>query len=706
MTVWDRRWLSQQNSSGTNSAAVLEFNPAVNNATPATIWSLRYSAQQRGRLAICSNLGELKVVDMIEGRDSLLHTSAYFPTNPFGGLAWSHNQYVSQTRNVQRPFVHGPDVDSDDRLIAFDWIAGSRDAAAQEIIALRPSRRVDILRVPRCISHATVTARHDFSLAFADLSIVTARTPHATIKLEAPHEQHHTAEDFGPYEYQGESVSGDTHGRKLVCTPNSAQLADLLAASAVQRERCRRGYLFDCQQNMKVALGNWQLERLWEIVNRFREQALDDGMVAARQRLDLSFIGVAAVCLGKLGSHPNRRLNVLAGKIENAIVELAAARDLPPFVGERTDIPENRQLCLEMCGWKFTKDSLEAECQELMKRGLHYQAVVQAVLHDYKHVALNLLRDLIRTKTVPNIGLGALLASDTINAEQREMCLWMAADTDDPALKALLTFLTTGHWRDVMKTNYLHAGYRVALGLKYLNDTELGGFIQSETARAVKNGDLEGILLTGLGEQSMGLFQTYITKTNDLQTAVLATAFTNPLYVDDVRWEMWKETYFMQMQSWRAFSERTKFIVQHSHMARTREGKSLLERPPGQVTLRCQHCQLSLARTDGQSLVDPIAKATPPGATATIALSASAGIVCPQCGRHMPRCGICKMWLGTPDPHRRGGAQDLQKLKDVMARLVTFCVSCEHTFHAHHARSWFQKHPTCPVPGCRCLCTV
>lgn len=282
----------------------------------------------------------------------------------------------------------------------------------------------------------------------------------------------------------------------------------------------------------------------------------------------------------------------------------------------------------------------------------------------------------------------------------------MSADTEDPALKALLTFLTTGNWRDVMKTNYLHLGYRVALGLKYLNDTDLNGFIEGETARAVKNGDLEGILLTGLGEQAVDLFQTYITKTNDLQTAVLATAFTNPLYVDDIRWEFWKETYFMQMQSWRTFMERTKFTIQHSHMARTREGQTMIEPAPAQVALQCNHCKRSLAKHDGRSMTPARQHNTTTSKNGPNP-SASAGIVCPKCGRHMPRCSVCRMWLGTPDPSRRGGAKELQKLGDAMAKSIfTFCVNCQHGFHADHARQWFKKHETCPVPDCRCLCSV
>lgn len=691
LSVWDKRWLNQSVSG--NGVAVFDMKSAVDSSSRTSIWSLRYSGQRRGRLAICSSRGELRVVDMVEGRTSMPNTEEYVPVNTHGGTPWNTNRYVAQTRTVEGPHEDAEDVRPNEKLIAFDWIVGDSAIEEQKALALRPNRKVDILQVPCSLPYARVSARHDLSVAFHDHS-VTEIDPSSEATRPVS-DQTQTAEDFGPYS-EGPANTMEEE-KMLVCSHGSAQLSRLLAPATVQRQRCRQGYLFDCQRNTRIIAGNWQLERLWEIVNRFCEQSAHGGMVA--ESLDLSFLGVAGVCSEKLGSSPNRRLSPSPAKMEDAYAELAASRHLPAFEGQRTQYAHHRQLCLEMCGWKWTTETLEEECSQLIERGLHYQAIVQAVLHERVHIALNLLRTLIRSKTVPNIGLGALLASDSINEEQREMCMWMAADTEDPALKALLTFLTNGDWRDVMKTNYLHLGYRVALGLKYLNDTELGGFIQTETARAVKNGDLEGLLLTGLGEQSMDLLQTYITKTNDLQTAVLATAFTNPLYVNDPRWEMWKETYFTQMQSWRAFGERSQFLVQHSHMAKTRDGQSLMDVPAGQVTLRCNHCQSSLARRDAGKLASGHTR----GVTGP---AASSGIICPKCGRRMPRCGICKMWLGTPDPHRRGGSKQLSKLGDVMAKFLTFCVSCQHSFHADHARSWFKKHSTCPVPDCRCLCNI
>lgn len=704
VTVWDKRWITH-GAGATNNGAVFDFKPAVDSSLRTSVWSLRYSGQHRGRLAVCSSTGELKIFDMVEGRTHLSQSAEYMPFNPYGGSHWTTNRYVSESKSLEQPWHHSSHGrPSNSRIVAFDWMRDGDIDVDQGLMVLRPNRSIDIMRVPTDKSIAEVTPRQEFSVALKTSSFSEPNTAADTTQVEATYEQQHgasEAEDFGPLQYSGE-LNVEEEVSVPVCAPGDPQIASLLAAGTVPRERCRRGYLFDCQKNMEIVAGNWQLERLWEIVGRFQEQAQEDGMVF--DTLDLSYVGVTGLWSENPGHSPNRFLSPAPTKPEDALIGLTEEKEIPSFEGERTEFPEHRQICLLVCGWKFTLDTLEAECQELIDRGLHYQAIVQAVLHGYRNVALNLLRTLIRSKTIPNIGLGALLASDEINEAQREMCMWMSADTDDPALKALLTYLTNGDWRDVMKTNYLHLGYRVALGLRYLNDTELSGFIQSETARAIRNGDLEGILLTGLGSQAMDLLQTYVTRTNDLQSAVLAASFTNPLYVDDIRWEMWKDTYFQQMQTWRAFNERTKFVIQHNRLARTRERSSAkIGKTPAQVALKCAHCHGSLARHDNHSLggknaskqnVKPKVKGP----------AANAGTVCLKCGRHMPRCAICALWLGTPDPQKQAAKKDIAQVEHAMSRFLSFCVACGHGYHADHALRWFEGHDVCAVPDCGCSC--
>ena len=69
VAVWDRRWMAaaagpSSASSSSHTGAVFEFRPAVDNSVKTTVWSLRYSGQRRGRLAVCSSNGEMKIIDM------------------------------------------------------------------------------------------------------------------------------------------------------------------------------------------------------------------------------------------------------------------------------------------------------------------------------------------------------------------------------------------------------------------------------------------------------------------------------------------------------------------------------------------------------------------------------------------------------------------------------------------------------------------
>ncbi|KAK3659999.1 hypothetical protein LTR56_000925 [Elasticomyces elasticus] len=539
-TIWDKRWLSQATVVSFKSAAVLSITLAGDGAQPLTIRDLRWSGSNPGRLAISTSTGEIQMVDFKTASHSPSLGAEYLPSNPYGGTTWESNCYVAQTRTLRSPESSEEGRNATyGRVVGFDWVEGPEagEDDLQKMIILEQDHEVSVINVPGFKAQA-----QDNNILMSDRCPSNAIGNNLSVPDAAPIAPH---------------VGADDVVKMNMTTSIPLQTASKLDSSSPSpRERCQQSYLFDCRKNADIISGDWHLERLWEIVNRLRAHAADNGMVYGS--LDLSYIGIAAIWAEQIGNVHRRTLSRAQTSMPDAIIGLASSKDFPPFTGQRTDYPEHRQLCLAACGWRFTTETLEEECQQLVERGLHYQAIVQAVLHDYKHVALNLLRTLIRSRTIPNIGLGALLAADMLNDDQREMCKWMAADTDEPALKALLAYLTTGDWRDVMKTTYLHLGYRVALGLKYLNDTELSGFLQAETARAVRNGDLEGILLTGLSEQAMDLLQTYIARTSDLQTAVLATAHTNPRYVDDVRWVMWKETYFEQMQAWRAFNERTK----------------------------------------------------------------------------------------------------------------------------------------------------
>lgn len=685
VTVWDRRWLNQSTAT-VDTAAMLNLKAATSASARTSLWSVRFSGHKRGQLAMCSSIGELKLVNVADNHVSSFAKQDYYAANSLSGQTWSSGSYVTSSRELQHPVTD--DLRGEAylaRVVSFDWLHNMSADDVPSIIALRANKAIE--EIP-CAAPVAVSfnARCSFTAVSTRVDITQPPNLQFNSQINAK---------STTLEGSAEQTLADDKASVILGVTQVSALRKILEAGRVSQDRCRQGYLFDCKRNGELVSDSPALVQLWSTVAQLRLLSAEDGMVY--DSVDLAFVGVHGIWSEIFGTSPQRRLSPSPTKPSDAIQGLIEKKEIPPFEGERTDYAEHRQLCLAVCGWKFTPNALEDECQEFIERGLYYQAVIQAVLHGAKHLALNLLRSLIRSKTIPNIGLGALLAADKLNDDQREMTRWMAADTDDSALKALLTYLESGDWRDVMKTPYLNLGYRLALGLKYLNDTELNGFIQSETARALKNGDPEGVLLTGLAEQSMDLFQRYITRSGDVQTAVLATAFTNPLYVDDPRWEMWKESYFLDMQAWQAFAERTRFVVEHNRLARTREGRCLVTPTAVQAKLHCVHCRSAIRRPT--HLESTKVLKTP---------SANAGIVCLSCGKNLPRCSVCTLWLGTPDPHRYKPAipTDHGKLSGLLSeKMLVFCTKCGHGSHAGHAQEWFAKFNVCPSPSCGCTCS-
>jgi hypothetical protein len=80
----------------------------------------------------------------------------------------------------------------------------------------------------------------------------------------------------------------------------------------------------------------------------------------------------------------------------------------------------------------------------------------------------------------------------------------------------------------------------------------------------------------------------------------------------------------------------------------------------------------------------------------------AAGISCPSCKQHLPRCVVCLEVVGMPRSDRPEQARDAETRRT--ARFPTFCVACGHVLHLDHAREWFRRHRECPVPECRCAC--
>ena len=246
--------------------------------------------------------------------------------------------------------------------------------------------------------------------------------------------------------------------------------------------------------------------------------------------------------------------------------------------------------------------------------------------------------------------------------------------------------------------------YRVAVALKFLDDEALGEFLSEQIQAAVYTGDTEGLVLTGLTSTAVRLFQNYILRFNDIQTALLVVSLATPHMAssDNSLWESWKVTYFDQMQAWSAFIQRAKFISQHKKMVDSHRAiggvrlgsiPNLTEKQ--NMLMQCSHCKKPIANghTSAEGDMPPLRQnpITPEGT------------VCRNCSQHFPRCAICLHWQGQP--RSKLPSEEDDNLGFMMS-LIGFCVRCKHSFHVPHAKEWFAQHLKCPVPDCSCSCNL
>lgn len=349
----------------------------------------------------------------------------------------------------------------------------------------------------------------------------------------------------------------------------------------------------------------------------------------------------------------------------------------------------------------------------------HTKAAALAVFQDEPKLAYLGLRSNNPTQAHKLLAMAIAGASKGDNdTDWEDTCAEIAKELTDPYARAILALVSKGDWNAVLKETTLPLKYRVEVALRWLPDDELTEYLKDATSHAIRQGDIEGVVLTGLGHLAMGLFQSYIGKFNDVQTPVLAMSHTVPRFVSNqkhiVQFEAWRETYRRQMNSWKLQLERARFDVGSRRFAVTADGRKLMSPPPQQVSLTCNYCTSPLTQHDASSQASPSSKSAEnvhPTTGNPLAPTIMSGTVCPRCGRHMPRCGVCTLWLGSPDPMSRASiAADAEAGSrvptetEVMRRFVVFCIHCNHGFHANHASDWFKRHKICPVAECNCIC--
>lgn len=186
----------------------------------------------------------------------------------------------------------------------------------------------------------------------------------------------------------------------------------------------------------------------------------------------------------------------------------------------------------------------------------------------------------------------------------REHCERLIPRLDDPYLRAMLTFVISDEWGDVLDEQALSLRERLAISVHFLDDSTLGSYLRRTTELCRISSEIEGLVLTGLTVTGVDLLQAWIDRTGDVQTASLLIARATPSKHRDARVERWIEAYRDLLDSWQMFPERCNFDIARGQVlsrAIAAGDTKHYEWAPKQFLIRCNYCNKGL---DGPSPYD------------------------------------------------------------------------------------------------------
>jgi hypothetical protein len=114
---------------------------------------------------------------------------------------------------------------------------------------------------------------------------------------------------------------------------------------------------------------------------------------------------------------------------------------------------------------------------------------------------------------------------------------------------------------------------------------KLTDFVNRLALDCIKHGNLYGILLTGLNSECIELFQAYIHRTSDVQTAAVAIIHSTCIKTISNKYvNAWVESYRDLLDRWMLWEQRAKYDICRLEMQK----KEVKLEP--RVNIRCGYC--------------------------------------------------------------------------------------------------------------------
>jgi len=663
VSVWDRRMITRTKiahlGSG-NHISPAEQHPEVSlelkNAVDSQgqIWGLRFSKTHRGRLGVLSSTGQLRILNFLS--DYVEQTQDKVEEHSGNVVTWDEQMprgiRLKDSVSITNACSESPEVEETKRVVSFDFTTAKTKRGQPQVITLTGEGEVQLRSVlahpsPRGIStRAYLIGSDDAHITGRDDIVVQ----HA---LRAPPHRHKS-------------------------------IVEQLRSTSLFQDRCEAGYMLDADKNAAIVKDDTSLEIFWLWLKHAKQISADNALVQGG--VDLSFVGVFGFWMEEI-SVKSRASTVIPNvghqTLPNLLQALVRRLNLSRGKGCPTEYPHNRALCLHAAGLPWTYSQVEKSCDILISEGQYTKAAATAMFageirlaqkvlraggsnQDYKMLAMALAGARSRHQFQGNqsIEKSQVEEGDSHETEEDDWQAIVSAvseDLTDPFARSILAYVRSGGWKAVLAEASLPLRYRVNVALRHFDDSELTRFLSSMKQELVRGGNLEGVLLTGLGtKECIELLSNYARITNDIQTAALGMSFAAAS--DRFLWSdsscirtisCFRETYKLQLLSCGLKFDKARFDVVLAREIRASKSlpAALAIRKKEQVKLVCTHCNQSISQFGHeQQVLEHNARIGEASKTALAPERAAvAGTVCPRCGKHLPRCGVCNLWLGTAD---------------------------------------------------------
>ncbi|TPX34999.1 hypothetical protein SmJEL517_g02515 [Synchytrium microbalum] len=449
--------------------------------------------------------------------------------------------------------------------------------------------------------------------------------------------------------------------------------------SVLMRTRAGAGYGMDAKKNLELA-EHPALKELWALVVDAQTRASSNGTTL--EKTDYSFKGIAnvvedmatsstVVTFGGLANHQGHSRNTSLSSSPTKAEFSASALTPTSYLPFKIYSNPYRKLALIMCGFGFDGDytedpqsgNFERRLREMENDRDFEKAAGWAFFH-----ASNLSRAVqaLNSSQDERLKLVAAALAGYSNFQfggsanlWKELTESLSRELEGPYIRAMFGLMSSnGNWSTVLDgpdedgsgNRGLPIRDRIAIALRYLTDEQLTAYIRKTTQKMRQTGNIEGLLLTGLTSSGVDLFEEFVDRTGDVQSACMVMSLVVPRRFTDYRVESWVDNYRLLLDRWQLFRVRAQFdIARRRYMPNEPIGEAVV---PAQVYVRCNFCNQSIANgpasTPRKLQTQPPTPSTPhpqpmqnqPRSKVTVCPN-------PKCGQPLPRCSLCLLALGT-----------------------------------------------------------